>query len=174
MRARSAIGNSGSPLVWAYVPGVLREEPAMAVQVFHRILAFAINGLMKFFHDLCARRFCSLVMRIHIFHENGESLSAAAGLRRTCSAGPRACEHNVGRTQIYLRAADRIAIAVMLDKSESLSEPSESRRKVLIGHVREQGVGGDGAIPHGLPHVSRQALQLGLLHFHPAAVESFH
>ncbi len=49
---------------------------------------------------------------------------------------------------MQLRAADRVTIAVVFDKTESVVKPSDGRFEILICDVRKNYVGGNGAIFH--------------------------
>ena len=51
----SAPSYRGSPFVRAYVAGVSRKEPVVAIEVLHAVLQFAVFGLVEIFNDLSAR-----------------------------------------------------------------------------------------------------------------------
>lgn len=69
---------------------MLREKPAVPVEIFDGKLTFAINRLVKFFHNLRASGFYFRIVRIHRIDEHGRVLSLLAELRRACVAGSRA------------------------------------------------------------------------------------
>ena len=70
--------DSGAPVAGADVAGVAGEEPAMAGEIFHAVLEFAVFRFVEFFDNFCAGGFCALVVRFDIFDENGEALSGCA------------------------------------------------------------------------------------------------
>jgi hypothetical protein len=47
----SPAGNGRAPFIRAYIAKVSREEPVMALKVFHSVLPFAVDGFVQFLND---------------------------------------------------------------------------------------------------------------------------
>src|SRR5258706_2311765 len=66
-----------------------------------------------------------------------------ADLRRAGVAWSRAIEHNPGFAEMHLRALDdpvRLAISIMLGKTERFRQPDQRMGNALIGEMREYDV----------------------------------
>ncbi len=66
---------------------VPREEPVVALQIFHSILKFTVFGFVGFFDDVGSPGACVRVMGLNILNEDGEALCCAAEFGGTRLAG---------------------------------------------------------------------------------------
>jgi hypothetical protein len=135
-----------SPLVWADVVGVLREEPVVAIEIFDSVLALAVDGFVEVFDDFCACRFCSLEVRCYIFDEDGEALRSIAVVGWSVGVWAYAMEHDPCISEMHLCAADGVSVAVVLGEAEYLCEPVDRLFDVVIHDVRKHCVRGYGAV----------------------------
>lgn len=91
-------------------------------EVFDSILPFTVNSHVEFLLDLAACRFHPGEVRLDIVDKHGERLSSVSQLRRVRVA-PSTLQHYVCAAEKHLRAADPLAIAVMLGEPEDSSQP---------------------------------------------------
>src|SRR6185437_9944283 len=106
------------------------------IEVLNSVLPFAIFGHVEILHNLGTGRYRSLEVRIDIVNEDGQALSPRAELRGYRTPRPRAFEHDPGAAEIHLRALGRIAVAVVLSKSEGFRQPCDRIGDVSIDNVR--------------------------------------
>src|ERR1700730_3397115 len=112
---------------------MLRKQPAETIEVFDAVLPFSIDSLVKVLPYLCALSFCFLVMSIDVRNDYREHLSAIPELRRAL-AGPlaRVIQHDVRVAQVHLDPAYRVAVPIVLRKSEHPREPGTGLRHIAI------------------------------------------
>jgi hypothetical protein len=109
-----------APLDRVQVPRVTGEKPMVAIEVFGSVLEFSINSFMQIFEEGNSGRFSLLEMGVNVFDEDSEALCSKAKLLRGGVCLPGLLQHDPGIAGGHLRSADRIAVAVVLDKSERL------------------------------------------------------
>ena len=110
----------------------------VAIEVFGSVLQLSIDSLMQIFEEGSSGRFGLLEMGVNVVDEHRETLCPEAKLLRSCVPG--LFQHDPGAAGGHLRSADRIAVAVMLNKSERLAEPYNGFLQVPIRYVRKHRV----------------------------------
>src|SRR5216684_9066435 len=95
----------------------------MAIEILGSILKLAIHGLVEILHDRGTRRFCATEVRLHIVNEYSKALRPVAKFGWTRRAFPRLLQHDPGVAEVRLHAVGRVAITVVLNKTEGLVEP---------------------------------------------------
>ena len=113
----------------------------VSVQVLTPILHFAVLSLVQIFNNSDSGRFGLLKVRLDVFDEYGKALRPRAKLFRGRVFMPGLFQHDPGVASAHLRSAERIAIAVMLNKAERLTQPGNSFLQVSIDYVGEYCVG---------------------------------
>src|ERR1700693_4790021 len=117
---------------------MLRKQPVVTIEIVDAVLSFSIASLVKVFPYLCALSFCFLVMSIDVRNNNGEHLSSISELRRTLAASvTRASQHDVRVAQVHLDPAYRVAIPIVLRKSEYAREPFTGLWHVTVYKMRK-------------------------------------
>jgi len=114
----------------------------MTIEIVDAVLPFSIASFVKVLPYLCALSFCFLVMSIDVRNNNGEHLSSISELRRAL-AGPvtRTSQHDVRVAQIHLDPAYRVAVPIVLRKSEYAREPVTGLRHVTVYKMWKHGRG---------------------------------
>lgn len=135
-----------TPLLGAAILRMPREQPAVSIQIFSRVLIFAILGLMGLFENLRPDGFRPGVVRIQIIHKNGQRLRPIPELPWRSMPGIRLPYLDRGFARLHLPAAWTVAIAVALLKAESPCEPGYGLPQVLIVHMGQHGVDRHGTI----------------------------
>ena len=108
-------------------------------QVLDAVLPLAIDGLVQLFDNPAAFGLGPREMAVYIANEDSQALRPISELARTHVAGWRSLQHDPCVTQMYLRAAHRVAIAVVFAKGEGPGQPPNRLRKVRIADVRQNG-----------------------------------
>lgn len=119
----------------------------VAIKILRGVLQLAVNGLVQIFQKRHFGRLRPLEMRFDIFDKDSETLRPKTELPG--SGGmlvPSTVEHDPRFASAHLRAANGIAIAVVLDEAECPAKPGYCFLDVLIGDVGKYRVGGYGAI----------------------------
>jgi hypothetical protein len=98
----------------------------VAIEILGTVLEFAIDSLVEILQDLGTRRFRPLEVRIDMVDKQSQALRSVAEFCRTRAALSRPYQHDPGVAEMHLRAASRIAIAVVLGKTEGFAEPGNS------------------------------------------------
>ena len=130
--------HGSTPLHRVQVPRMTGEKPMVAIEVFGRVLQFSINSLMQIFEESDSGRFGLLEVGVDVFDEDREALCSKAKLLRSCVPG--LFQHDPGVAGGHLRSADRVAVAVMLNKSERLAEPHKGFLQIPIHYVGKHSV----------------------------------
>lgn len=118
----------------------------VAVEVEGGVLVFTVDGFVGFLNDPCAGCFGALEVGVHVINENSQALGCVAEFSRALKAGLRLIDHDDGAAGVELRAAEGVAVAIVLGESEGGGEPGDGGGEILIDDVREHGVDGDGAV----------------------------
>ena len=116
----------------------------VSFQIPNCVLPLAVFGLVEILDDLGASRFRVGEVRVHILDEHGKRLRSEAQFRRRGTFP--ASHHDAGLAETDLRAADGVAIAIVLGESERVAQPCQGCREVPVGNVGQQDVRGDGTI----------------------------
>src|SRR5262249_30879810 len=95
--------------------GVGGEEPVVPVEVAGTVLALAVDGLVKVFHDHGTGRPGSVVIGVDIGDEPVERLGAVAEFGGRLLAGVCGVEHDPGTTRVH-----RPALAAIPAKATAL------------------------------------------------------
>lgn len=61
----SASGELGAPFLGAYVPGVARKKPVVAVEISAALWKLALLGFLRFLDDLGTCRLGPVIVRFH-------------------------------------------------------------------------------------------------------------
>jgi hypothetical protein len=108
---------------------VLGEQPVVTVEVLGRVLSLGVNRDVWLLQNLGVRRLRLTVMRVDVVDEYRQALRSVAELLRPGRAGSRAFHHDVRFAETHLRAAQRLAIAlVLLEANALLSQAIASER----------------------------------------------
>jgi len=145
---RHAVDDGCAPLLRAEVAGVLGKDPAMTIEVFDAVLALAVNGFMELFPDEGTLPYGVVVMSVDVGNDNGEHLSVGADGSGGFAVGPRAGQHDDCVAEVDLDAADGVAIMEVFAEAEDSAEPVAGLRDVAVDEMRDEDVGGDGAVVH--------------------------
>src|ERR1700722_5138696 len=121
----------------------------MTIEIVDAVLPFSIASLVKVLPYLCALSFCILVMSIDVRNNNGEHLSSISELRRALAGRvTRASQHDVRVAQVHLDPAYRVAVPIVLRKSEYAREPVTGLRHVAVYQMRKDGRGWHRTVIH--------------------------
>ena len=144
----SSTSNNRPPFIRTHILDVSREKPDVPLQIFHRVLPLTVTGLIQLFRNPRAERFCSCMMRVHVFYKHREGLRPAADLHRTCSIRSSALQHDPRVAQMKLSALGRVAITIMLSEPEGPDQPRDGFFDVVIDHMCQQRIDGNRTIVH--------------------------
>jgi len=89
-------------------------------------------------------------MRIHITDEHRQRLRPHARLDRTLSTFSCHAEHDPGVAKMHLRTLHRIAVAIVVGKSERARQPIDGSGDILVNKMRKNNIGWYGAILHNV------------------------
>jgi hypothetical protein len=126
-----------------------REKPMVAGEVLGSVLTLAILSYMQIFDNPSASGFRSLEMGIHVFKEHSQALSSESQLRGSGPTRTSSLKHDPRVTEKHLCSVDwaaGLAIAVVFSEPERFAQPSDGFGHVRIDDVRQDSVGGYGAI----------------------------
>src|SRR5580658_3977952 len=74
LRAR----HRSTPLFWAHIPGMAREQPMVTIQILGSILEFAVHSLVQVFNNRNSGRFGVFEMCLDVFDKYGQALCPKA------------------------------------------------------------------------------------------------
>lgn len=137
-----------SPIPGIYIAGVFREQPTVALNIFHSVLLLSVHGFVKLLPNTCASPLCAPEMSIDICNDDGKSLSTVPKLRRAVDPRTWTGQHDVSISQIHLDAAQRLPIAEVFSESQCFFEPVTGPLKVTVNQMGKQGSGRYGPVIH--------------------------
>src|SRR5208282_4211998 len=138
-RSKQRRGDRCSPLLGAYVTGMLGKEPAMTVQVLDAVLFFPVDRHVKFLTYGRSQLAGFRVVSVDVGDHDGQRLRVVSEDRRALGSLARAGDHDDRGSQEHLNSAHRLAVAEVLFEAEDSGEPVARLGNVTVNKMRKRG-----------------------------------
>src|SRR5579863_9160544 len=130
-----------------HVPRMTGKQPEVPLPIAKSILQFAIHRFVKLFDEADPGRLGAGKVLLHVLHKDCQGLGAKAQFGGSSILAVGLVHLDAGASEVDLRAGERIAVAIILHEAKRAREPLDRYVQVLVGHVRQDGIGGDGSVP---------------------------